>query len=82
VLKNTVEADSLKPSCTSLAEPVDEKDVLDKGKMLEALAALRHAKWFQVGLLFQHLLRLLYFLSVFLLLYYEGIKIMMFTKAY
>jgi len=29
------------------SEPVDEKDVLDKGKTLEALAALRHAKWFQ-----------------------------------
>jgi len=28
-------------------EPVDEKDVLDKEKTLQALAALRHAKWFQ-----------------------------------
>jgi len=29
------------------AEPVDPKDVLDKEKALQALAALRHAKWFQ-----------------------------------
>jgi len=28
-------------------EPVDPKDVLDKEKALQALAALRHAKWFQ-----------------------------------
>jgi len=28
-------------------EPVDPKDVLDKDKALVALAALRHAKWFQ-----------------------------------
>lgn len=29
-------------------EPEDPKDVLDREKSLEALAALRHAKWFQV----------------------------------
>ncbi|XP_057305924.1 zinc finger RNA-binding protein-like isoform X2 [Hydractinia symbiolongicarpus] len=28
-------------------EPVDPKDALDKEKALQALAALRHAKWFQ-----------------------------------
>jgi len=38
-----------------LIEPtvvVDPKDVLDKEKALQALAALRHAKWFQVISLF------------------------------
>lgn len=34
-----------------LTEPVDPKDALDKEKALQALAALRHAKWFQVRLL-------------------------------
>lgn len=33
-------------SLLSIAE--DEPDVLDRPKCLEALAALRHAKWFQV----------------------------------
>lgn len=34
-------------------EPVkDPKDVLDKEKSLQALAALRHAKWFQVRFIF------------------------------
>jgi len=32
---------------TDKAEPVDPKDVLDKEKALQALAVLRHAKWFQ-----------------------------------
>ena len=42
-------------------EPVkDPKDVLDKEKSLQALAALRHAKWFQVRFIELHLLRLLY----------------------
>lgn len=28
-----------------------DSDVLDKQKCLDALASLRHAKWFQVGLI-------------------------------
>jgi len=31
---------------------LDPPDVLDRQKCLEALAALRHAKWFQVGMFF------------------------------
>ena len=37
------------PVRSDLAE--DQKNVLDRDKCLEALASLRHAKWFQVRLL-------------------------------
>lgn len=36
-----------------LASVKDPPDVLDRQKCLDALAALRHAKWFQVGKPFQ-----------------------------
>ena len=39
----------LTPFTLNLAE--EQKDVLDRDKCLEALASLRHAKWFQVRLL-------------------------------
>ena len=54
VLKETVQNFTLS---LFTVEAIDDT-VLDKGKALAALAALRHAKWFQVRLLF-HLLRLL-----------------------
>lgn len=44
---------------TTTVSVKDPPDVLDRQKCLDALAALRHAKWFQVG----HLL-LLYFAAL------------------
>lgn len=38
------------------ASAKDPPDVLSKPKCLDALAALRHAKWFQVGILITLLL--------------------------
>lgn len=53
--KCTVKVTLTSPACREEGEqgktkettPVKEKDALDKKKTLEALAALRHAKWFQ-----------------------------------
>lgn len=61
-------------SLNLLTEPVDPKDVLDKEKALQALAALRHAKWFQVRFLLNfHLLRLLYiFISWYISSFFYG----------
>lgn len=42
-----VRDDEVPPNKEIKKEPIDEKDVLDKERTLEALAALRHAKWFQ-----------------------------------
>lgn len=46
---------SLSPSFAAwfLASAKDPPDVLGRQKCLDALAALRHAKWFQVGKPFQ-----------------------------
>ena len=46
------------PVRSDLAE--EQKDVLDRDKCLEALASLRHAKWFQVRLLLHVLLSILH----------------------
>ena len=49
LVRSNTSSPTPEPVHSDLAE--EQKDVLDRDKCLEALASLRHAKWFQVRLL-------------------------------